>query len=99
MLFAKRTKADTSTLKDNFDALNTALGNEEPGTTAYQTILDQLKTVNEMMTKNPPWSFKPSPDVILTSIVTIGIAVAMIKHEQLNVFTSKVVGLMPKLMK
>lgn len=98
-LFTKKINAETSTLKDNYDALNSALGNEEPGTAAYQTILDQLKTVHEMLAKTPSWSFKPSADTILTVGATLLMSVLVIRHEQFNTMTSKVVGFLPKLIK
>ena len=101
VLFPKKINAETSTLKDNFDALNSALAGEEPGTAAYQTILDQLKTVAEMLKeqKKTSWTFQPSADVIVTSLVTIGLAVAVLKHEELKIITSKAWPLLPKLLK
>lgn len=97
MLFAKKTNAETSTLQDVKNALTTALGNEEPGTAAYETILGQLERVQTMITKNPTWSFKPSADVILTSAVSIVLALAVLNHEQTNVITTKAWSFMPKL--
>jgi hypothetical protein len=99
VLFTNKTKAEHSTLEDVKNALTTALGNKIPGSEEYETILGQLERVQTMIAKNPSWSFKPSADVILTSAVSIVLAVAVLNHEQTNVITTKAWSFMPKLTK
>lgn len=98
MLFAKKTNAETSTLEDVRNAITTALGNEEPGTDIYEKLLGELERVEAMITKNPSWEFKPTPDAILNGFLTILSIILITKHEMLNVITSKAVGFLPKLL-
>lgn len=99
VLFAKKTNAETSTLNDVKNALLASLGNEDPGTDTFETLLAELERVEAMITKNPSWSFKPSPDVILNGVFTLISIAAITKHEQLNVITSKAVSFLPKLIR
>ena len=97
MLFAKKTDAETSTLNDVKNAILTALGNETPGTAEYEKLLTELERIEALIVKNPPWSFKPSADVILNSAVSLLSIGLIIRHENFNVITSKAVAFIPKL--
>lgn len=97
MLFPKKTNAETSTFTDALNAIASELGNTTPGTPEYDKLLEQAKNVQELISKNPPFSFKPDANTILTSGVTLILAVVTIKHEAFNVITSKAWGLLPKL--
>jgi hypothetical protein len=101
VLFTKKTNADTSTLNDLSDALTAELGNTTPGTDEYEKLLAQLERVRKMIEKdpNPPWTFKPSADVIVTGVITVFCTLFIIKHEAVNVITSKALSFLPKLMK
>lgn len=99
MLFTKKTNADAPTFSDALAAIAKELGTTTPGTDEYQRLIDQAKAIQDLVGKNPPFSFKPSADTILTAAVTIFVTTVTIKHEAFNTITSKAWGLMPKLMK
>lgn len=100
MLFTKKTNAETSTLVDVKNAITTSLGNEEPGTDAYEKLLKELELVCKLITQDEkPWTFKPSADAILNGSLTILSIILITKHEQLNVITSKAVSFLPKLIR
>lgn len=99
MLLPKKTNAETSTFTDALNAIASELGNTSPGTDEYDKLLAQAKIVNELITSNPPFSFKPSADTILTSVVTLIIATITIKHEKFDIITSKAWGFLPKLLR
>ena len=99
MIFTKKTNAETSTLEDVKNAILSELGNENPGTDKYEKLLSELERVCKLIHQDPTWSFKPSADAILNGSITALIALISIKHEAVNVITSKAWGLMPKLIK
>ncbi len=99
MLFTKKTNAETSTLVDVKNAILSELGNTEPGTGQYDTLIAQLERVQKLQTQDPSWTFKPSADAILNGGLTIVSILLITKHEQLNVITSKAVGFLPKLIR
>lgn len=99
MLFAKKKNTVNPTFNDALAAIASALATTMPGTAEYDILISQATSIQELMTKNPPFSFKPSPDALLTTGVTLLLAVITIKHEALNTITSKAWGLLPKLIK
>lgn len=96
-MFRKKIDAETSTLEDVKNALLSALGNETPGTDEYEKLLAELERVMKLTSQHPSWSFKPSADVILSGVISIASILLIIKHEQLNVITSKAMSLLPKM--
>lgn len=100
MLFPKKTNAETSTMRDVRNAILSELGNETPGTEAYDKLIEQLERIDKMYVKQTPaWYHRVDPTVFFTGTVTLLATGMIIRHEQFNVITSKAVGFLPKLMK
>lgn len=99
MLFAKKTKAETSTIEDVKNAILTELGNEPVGTDRYERLITELERVYKLTAQDPTWSFKPSADALLNGGLTILSIILITKHEMLNVITSKAVSFLPKLIR
>ena len=99
VLFAKKTNAETYTLESVKTSILSVLKDTTPGTDEFVKLLADLKTVEELIAKNPPWTFKPSADVLVNGVFTLISIVAITKHEQLAVITSKAVSFLPKLIR
>lgn len=100
MLFAKKIDAETSTLTDVRNAILSELGNTTPGTTEYEVLIQQLKTVCDLQHQDKKSSaFKPSADTLLNGGLTILSILMITRHEQLNVITSKAFSFLPKLIR
>ena len=81
-------------LEIEIDKLVLALGDHEPNSDEYGQIIERLTKLNKVaVEKQPP---RVSPDVVAKSVAhLIGIAL-IIRHENLNVITSKALSLVPK---
>lgn len=100
VLFAKKTNAETSTLKDVRNAILSALGGTDVGTDEYSHLLTELERVCKLMQEDKTtFSFKPSSDSILNAGMTVLSILLITKHEDLNVITSKAMSFLPKLIK
>lgn len=85
----KKKETPEAMLKEEIKDLSKSLRTMDPANPSYQDTLKNLERITELQKELDSCKTKVSPDAILGFIANIGGLVLVLKHEQLNVITSK----------
>lgn len=92
----KKTPAEPTALEKAIVRLHDDMLAEDPDTDKYAKMADNLTKLYKLRDHDTVKRWRPSPDVALTVAANILGIVMIIKHEDVNVITSKAIGFVVK---
>ena len=90
-------KRKTTALEREADRLDSLLESTTQGSEEYYSLLATREKLQDILDKAEKAKFKVSGDTLVTGGVSLLSILAVLKHEQLNVISTKALGFIMKL--
>jgi hypothetical protein len=96
-MFNSKTPIEKTPLEQAIDRLHDDMQTVDPNTEQYAKMADNLIKLYKLREHDTVKRWRPSPDVVLATAANLIGIVIIIKHEDVNVITSKALGFVKKL--
>lgn len=96
-MFARKKTLEPTELEKAINRLHDDLQTYDPHTEQYTKTVQNLAKLMAMREHDRVSSYRPSPDVVLTCLVSLLQIGIIVRHEDVNVMTSKAIGFVKKL--
>lgn len=96
-MFTRKPSTESTDLENAIKRLHESMLSTSPDSKEYAAMADNLIKLYKLREHDTVKRYRPSPDVVLTvaaNLIGIGL---IIKHEDVNVITSKAMGFVQKL--
>jgi hypothetical protein len=96
-MFTPKRPIEPTALEKAIDRLHDDMQTVDPNTEKYSAMADNLIKLYKLREHDTVTRWRPSPDVVLTVAANLIGIVIIIKHEEVNVISSKALGFVKKL--
>jgi len=96
-MFTRKPTPEPTSLEKTIDRLHDDMQTVDPHTEQYGKMAEHLGKLYKLREHDRVQRWRPSPDVCLTVFANLAGIVMIIKHEDVNVISSKALGFVKKL--
>ena len=95
-MFTRKPAPEPTALEKTITRLHDDMQTVDPHTDQYGKMAENLGKLMKLREHDTVKRYRPSPDVLVTSAVALIQVLVIIKHEDVNIITSKALGFVKK---
>lgn len=95
-MFTRKPTPEPTALEKTIQRLHDDMQTVDPHTDQYSKMTEQLGKLMKLREHDTVKRWRPSPDVLVTSAAALLQVVLIIRHEDVNVITTKALGFVKK---